>query len=305
MSNTHNSTRVTSVATDATPVIVNTKYGPIEYAEYGEGPAIVAIHGAMGGYDQSLILARTIGGDGYRYIAVSRPGYLGTPLASGKTYEQQSDLCAALLDELGIETALVMAVSGGGPCAMQFALRHSERCRGLVLASTCGKVVNTPIPFSFKLMTLMLRIPALAKGIERKASGNIEQAASRSIPDPEVRARTMEDPEAGPLFTALLKSTRYRMRDRIKGTENDIALTRTTNYPLEKIAVPTLIVHGTADKMVPYEVHAKALESRIPNAELLTIEGGEHVSIFTHRDIVRNRVTRFIQEHSSASACSV
>ena len=44
-----------------TPTIIKTRRGPVEYAEYGEGPAVLALHGAMGGYDQSLLLARTIG----------------------------------------------------------------------------------------------------------------------------------------------------------------------------------------------------------------------------------------------------
>jgi pimeloyl-ACP methyl ester carboxylesterase len=43
----------------------------------------------------------------------------------------QADAVAALLDVLGIRTAAVMAVSGGGPCALQFALRHPQRCCAL------------------------------------------------------------------------------------------------------------------------------------------------------------------------------
>ncbi len=57
--------------------------------------------------------------------------------------------------------------------------------------------------------------------------------------------------------------------------------------------MPAFIVHGTADSVVPFAQHAKALESRIPNARLLTIEGGEHVAIFTHRDVVKKRGCRF------------
>ena len=68
-----------------TPKTVVTSQGNVEYTEIGEGPAVVTIHGAMGGCDQSLILAQTIGDFGYRYIAVSRPGYLGTPIGSGKS----------------------------------------------------------------------------------------------------------------------------------------------------------------------------------------------------------------------------
>jgi len=277
------------------PTVVKTPLGPVEYAEFGEGPAVLALHGAMGGYDQSLLLARTIGSAGFRYIGVSRPGFLGTPLASGKTPEQQADLCAALLDTLGVTTVLVMAVSGGGPCALQFALRHRQRCRGLVLVSTCGEKVETPIPFSFRLTMQLVRLPAFAKAIEKKARENFNAAADHSIPDPAVLARTLKDPEAGPLFTELLRSTCDRMAQRMPGTGNDITVSRTTACPLEEIAVPTLIIHGTADRMVPFEKHARAL-SRIPGSELLTIEGGEHVSIFTHRREVQACVARFIRE---------
>lgn len=259
---------------------------------------MLALHGAMGGYDQSLLLARTIGSAGYRYIGISRPGFLGTPLASGKTPEQQADLCAALLDILGISTAAVMAVSGGGPCALHFALRHRQRCRGLVLVSTCGEKVETPIPFAFKLTMQLARLPAFARAIEKRARENCEAAASRSIPDPTLRARTLQDPEVGPLFTELLRSTCDRMAQRMPGTGNDIAVSRSTTAPLQDIAVPALIIHGTADRMVPFEIHAQAL-ARIPDSEFLAIEGGEHVSIFTHRREIQACVAGFLREHSS------
>jgi hypothetical protein len=43
------------------PKTAQTALGRVEYAEIGQGPVVVAIHGSMGGYDQSLILAQTIG----------------------------------------------------------------------------------------------------------------------------------------------------------------------------------------------------------------------------------------------------
>lgn len=81
----------------------------------GHGPAVLALHGAMGGYDQSAILAQALVPDGHRVIAVSRPGYLGTPPAVGTTPEGQADALAALLDALGLADAAVVAVSGGCP----------------------------------------------------------------------------------------------------------------------------------------------------------------------------------------------
>jgi pimeloyl-ACP methyl ester carboxylesterase len=287
-----------SIADQSTPTLVNTRYGKVEMTEFGKGPAVITLHGAMGGYDQSALLARTIGMNGYRYINVSRPGYLGTPLKSGKSSIDQAHLCTALMDELGIPDALVMAVSGGGPCALQFALHHSQRCRGLVLASTCGGKIHNKIPFHFKLTMQLMRFKGLARAMEKKASESTELAAARSIPDPVLREQTLNDPGAGPLLKELLLSTSNRMAERIPGTKNDIEITRITEYPLEQISVPTLIIHGTGDSVVSYSPHAEMLKSRIPGAEIITIPDGEHVSIFTHRSIIQPKVNRFLQEHS-------
>ncbi len=279
------------------PKEANTALGVVEYAEIGDGPVVLAVHGAMGGYDQSLILAQTVGSAGYRYIAVSRPGYLGTPLSSGQNSEQQGNLLTALLDALGVARAGVIAVSGGGPSAIQFGLRHPERCAGLILISTCATKVDTPIPFSFKLMKFLARWDWFAERFRRKAERNLETIAARSIRDPEVLARTINDAETWPLFSVMLMSTFNRLGQRLTGTGNDIAISRNETYPLENLRVPVLIVHGIQDQHVPFEIHAKTLEARIPNAELLAIEGGEHVSIFTHREMVRKRVGDFMRLH--------
>ncbi|WP_242343377.1 alpha/beta fold hydrolase [Anaeromyxobacter terrae] len=87
---------------------------------------------------------------------------------------------------------------------------------------------------------------------------------------------------------------------RLPGTGNDIATTRgDLSFPLERIAVPTLVVHGTSDSAAPF-AQGQAMAARIPGAELLAIEGGEHVSIFTHRSEARARVTRFLRAHAPA-----
>jgi pimeloyl-ACP methyl ester carboxylesterase len=282
------------------PKTAETPLGVVEYAEIGDGPAVVTLHGAMGGYDQGLILAQTIGNSVFRYIAMSRPGYLGTPMSSGRSAEQQGDLIAALLDRLDISKAGVMAVSGGGPGAVQFGLRHPARCAGMVLVSTCADKVDNQIPFSFKLLKYLARLPWFAKRFYNKAERNLEGVARRSIRDPEILARTINDPDTWPLFSTMLLSTFDRMGQRLDGTENDIAITCTTTYPLENLAVPVLIIHGTRDRHVQFEVHAKMFEKRLPDAELLTVDGGEHVAIFTHRNQVRAKVNDFMQRHFEA-----
>lgn len=289
-----------TVPGDSRPVMVRTRRGPVECASFGEGPAVLCLHGAMGGYDQSLLLGRTAGVSGFRYIAPSRPGYLGTSLSLGRTLDEQADVYRDLLDALGVERAAVMAVSGGGPSAIQFALRHPDRCWGLVIVSSVCTRITERLPMAWYIMKLTARFEPLVARMRRKVEQDPDAATRRSIRDPAVRARTIRDPEAGPLLRELQLSTFDRMLLRMPGTENDVDLTRSEfSFPLEQMKTPALIVHGTSDSMAPF-AQAKLMAERIPGAELLAIEGGEHVSIFTHRDEVRARVGRFLGAHAPA-----
>lgn len=289
---------------DSRPVVVHTRRGPVECASFGEGPAVLALHGAMGGFDQALLLARTAGVPGFRYIAPSRPGYLGTDISLGRTPVEQADLYRDLLDALGLERAAVMAISGGGPSALQFALSHPERCWGLVIISSVCTRVEERLPLAWYIMKLTARCGPLVALMSRKAQQDPDRAARRSIPDPVMRARTLGDPEVGPLFRELQRSTSDRVRLRLRGTDNDITLTRSElSFPLERISTPLLIVHGTKDSAAPF-AQAQLLAAHVPGAELLALEGGEHVGIFTHRDEVRARVSRFLHAHAPVSVAS-
>ncbi len=130
--------------------------------------------------------------------------------------------------------------------------------------------------------------------MQRQAAANPERAASRSIPEPELRARTLNDPEAGPLLVALQKSIFDRMPARLRGTRNDIEQARSQfAYPVERIGAPVLIIHGTNDEAAPF-AHAESLAARVPGAEFVPIEGGRHVSLFTHNSLIRARVSQFL-----------
>ena len=287
----------------AGPRIVNTARGVVECAVDGEGPTILALHGAMGGWDQAALLAETIGVPAFRYVAVSRPGYLGTPpLREAPGPEAEADGLAALLDALGAPDAAVMAVSGGGPAALHFALRHPERCWGLILVSTTGGPVTGPLPLRFHLLRWLHRSPRLLRWMERRAAArDPEHAARRSIPDAELRRRTLADAEAGPLFRRLLSGAKTRLAERLPGTLHDVAVSRARAYALEDVRVPTLVIHGGSDRVAPFAEHGRVLAQRIPGARLVTAPDGDHVFVFTHRALVRGEVAAFLQMHAPRS----
>ena len=113
--------------------VVQTRCGPIEYEEAGQGIPLLVVHGAGGGHDQGMSIARPLVDRGFRVIAVSRFGYLRTPLPTDASPQAQADAHACLLDALAVSQATIIGVSAGGPSSMQFAIRHPDCCTALVL----------------------------------------------------------------------------------------------------------------------------------------------------------------------------
>ena len=78
--------------------IVQTRYGPMEYSVEGDGPPVLVVHGAGGGYDQGILIAHAYGGGGFRWIVPSRFGYLRTPLPADASTTARPCECALRSD---------------------------------------------------------------------------------------------------------------------------------------------------------------------------------------------------------------
>jgi len=94
--------------------IAQTRCGPIEYTTPGDGPPLLSVHGAGGGFDQGLELAEPLARAGFRVIAMSRFGYLRTPLPAHASAAAQADAHACLLDALTVKRVAVLGTSAGG-----------------------------------------------------------------------------------------------------------------------------------------------------------------------------------------------
>ena len=96
---------------DERATVLDTPRGPAQVARAGQGPAVLIAHGGPGGFDQGLAFYQHLRDGGCQLLAVSRPGYLRTPLDSGRRPEEQADLYAAILDALDIERAAIVGHS--------------------------------------------------------------------------------------------------------------------------------------------------------------------------------------------------
>lgn len=273
--------------------VADTAYGPIEYASVGEGPAVLIAHGIGGGYDQGMLVTRLTKDNPFRLISVSRFGYLRTPLGRYSTPEEQADAYAALLDALGIEKAAMVGVSAAGPSSLLFALRHPDRCWGLVMVSGVSQRLVPNLTsrelFFVELMNRDLSLWLFSNAAEKKLFDLYGVTEG-------VRAGIANQPEKLEVLRSIFFPLPVSAR-RI-GFNNDMKqFPNIPVYPLERITVPTLVLHGTADSVVPLS-HARFVAERVPNAQLLAVEGGGHLCIVTHKEEALPRVMDFLMRNA-------
>ena len=271
--------------------IANTKYGPIECALLGKGPAILFFHGGGDGYDFGQ--AFTWLGWGYQIVSPSRPGYLRTPIEVGRSPDEQADAFAGLLDTLGIHSAAVVGASAGGPPALQFALRYPERCWGLALISA----VNQPVPSFPRMMQSVLKVAPYVDFVPWLVLNSAFMWVLDFFMGSKLRSPTAGDPIKRALLDSLLRSM-FPISLRLQGLVNDLTWCKNLPpIPLENVTIPTLVIHGDSDTIVPF-THGQASAARIPGAEALLIPGGDHLCFVTHLERTRPALLDFLDRHA-------
>ena len=280
---------------------VDTESGMIEFGEHGEGPPVLVIHGAGGGYDQGLDLGRAFLGEGYRLIAPSRFGYLGTPMPLDASPEAQADAHARLLDALHVDRVPVIGVSAGGPSAIQFCLRHPDRCSGLVLIVPMVWMPDreaTPPPSRFvaTLIDTMVASDFLFWGATKLARRMLVRTLLGTPDEVYTHATAAERIAIDRLLDEILPMSR-----RAAGIVNEGAVASTLGpYPVETIHVPTLVM-STADD--GYRTYDSSLYTagRIPGAKFVGFANGGHLLV-GHELEVRFEVTQLVKTATRVGA---
>jgi pimeloyl-ACP methyl ester carboxylesterase len=274
------------IAVDAR--VVETAAGAVEYQlTPGDGPVVLASHGGWGGLDQARVLLHWLDPARYRLLSVSRPGYLGTPLASGRTMEEQADLFAALLDALEIDSAAVIALSSGGPPGYLLGVRHPDRVWAIVaIAAVTGphEAPETAGPIAQALFTSRLGQLLMEQTTKRRSGWMLRQLfrGESHLTKRQIEANVqfvLGAPDALAFLRAFMEAM-SPYAPRRPGTDNDsVQQGLLTRLRLEEVRCPTLVVHGTHDADVNFSDGVYAHEL-IPSAERYWIEAGSHLGFW-------------------------
>ena len=291
---------------ESNSTVVETTQGPVEYSIIGEGPAVLVLHGTLGGYDQLQPMVRLLNAGSYRFIFVSRPGYLRTPLSTGGGFEEQADAYAALLDELGIDQVAVLAISGGGPSALQFALRYPERCWGMVMLSANADVEAGNANRASERSGESARQPprVVTNIVFSDLSSWVLVGASKLLPrqfltvlvGEEYVEEVLIDPAKRALYTESVDSLALLSRRRAGALNDGAQFLTFTGYPFQDVTAPMLILHGASDNAVN-TAQPRHLDATVPDSRFIEIEGGTHYMLISHHDILAPLILDFLDAH--------
>jgi len=276
--------------------LVQTRCGLIEYAAIGHGPPVLVIHGAGGGYDQGLEFARALTSAGFRVIAMSRFGYLRTPLPENASAAAQADAHACLLDALNIPLAAVVGLSAGAPSSMQFALRHSDRCDALVLVVPAAYVPRPggtapvhPAPATEFLFETALRSDFLFWAATRLARSTVVRGLLATPPTVVENASPDEQARVAEIMEHILPVSARR-----GGLLNDAKVTSSLErYDLERITTSTLLISMADDLFGTFEI-ARYTAEHVPRARFISYPSGGHVAV-GHQPEIMSEIAAFLK----------
>jgi pimeloyl-ACP methyl ester carboxylesterase/DNA-binding CsgD family transcriptional regulator len=194
----------------------------------------------------------------------------------------------AVVDACGVQRFALLGISQGGPLAIAYAVRHPERVSRLVLYGAYARGQLRRGPEQRDEVETMMRLIRIGWGRENPAYRQV--FASLFIPDAALSQLRG--------FTELQRvSTSAANAEQIVATFSSIDVRELA----PQVSVPTLVVHVRGDARVPID-EGRLLATLIPNAELVTVEGRNHVLLPGDAafDQVSDAIERFLSTAPSA-----
>ena len=268
----------------------------IFYKDWGSGPPVVFSHGwpltADSWEAQMLFLAS----NGFRCIAHDRRGHGRSGQSwDGNEMDTYADDLATLIDTLDLRDAVLIGFSTGGGEVARYIGRHgTERVAGAVLVSAVP-------PF-------MLQTDDNPGGVPIEVFDAIRAGSIAN------RSQVYRELADGPFFghnrpgADIPQATRdffwlQGMRAGHRNAYECIAAFSATDFrdDLARFDVPTLVIHGDDDQIVPIEVGGNASAALIEGATLQVYPGAPHGITDTHKEQLNADLLAFVQSASASS----
>jgi pimeloyl-ACP methyl ester carboxylesterase len=258
----------------------------IHYQEKGNGTPLILIHGyTSSNYSWKEVfepLSKT-----FRVIAPDLKGFGFSGKPDGDySRRAQALLITHLLDKLGIDTAWLAGSSMGGEVALNVAITNPQRVAGLILIDSAG----VPVAGSGSLAPRYLLVPVVGPALiafALRSDKLVREGLIKSFYDD----RKVTDERVAAYYLPL--QTRGGQLAALR------ARTQAGQFPVEpelpKLAVPTLILWGREDELIPLEAGRK-LNSLIKNSRLVIIDNCGHLPQEEMPQRVIDELTGFVNK---------
>ena len=256
------------------------------YETHGSGPALVMIHGGLGGGEgcaQMMENHADILSGSFQVISYDRraAGRSETP-EDGYSIPNFADDLRDLLDHLNVSRAHILGSSAGGPIALQFALEHPERTLSLLLINT------------------MTYVQESEREVRQRELDEIKQVLAEKGKEAAVEAglnsRWPGMRETDPDQFAKLKAINLEQFDGIvKTIQGYLNIRDSLESRLHEITMPSMIVHGDADSRINITCGLQ-LHQGIAGSEFHVIPGAEHGLLTNEARRTRGLIEEFLAE---------
>jgi non-heme chloroperoxidase len=264
------------------------------YEDHGSGPPVVLLAGwPLDSRSWEPQLASLLQA-GHRVILYDRRGFgRSSRPAAGYDFDTLAEDLHTVLVELGLRDVTLIGFSlGTGELARYVGVHGTERLRGCVfiesLAPSFAKSAENPTGADQAVVASVQQ--AITADRFQWLTGllgdlfNLDENLGHRISEETVRATWSAAADASPIATWACPP----------GWLEDFS------RDITRIDVPTLILHGTADRILPIEGQGRRLHAALPDARYVEIDDGPHVICVTHAQEVNDQLLAFLGQPAPA-----
>jgi non-heme chloroperoxidase len=271
------------------PMIETAPNVRLHVEDWGQGKPVVFLHGWPLSHEMFEYQINQLGNE-FRCILIDRRGFGKSDQPwSGYDYDTLADDIQAVLEELDLHSVILVGFSMGGAEALRYLSRHgSNRIAKLVLLGAAAP--------------RMLKAPDFEEGVDKSVfdemiENTIQDRAAfvEAFSKDFFGATILNTPLSNKLmdwFHSLIMKSSPRAFINCILTFSQADL----RTDLAKVDVPTLIIHGTGDKIVPYDITARAMHKGIAGSRLISYEDAPHGFFYTEWPQLNRDLEAFIKE---------